>query len=59
MSQQTSPVNPWTDEKNARFLRLRMKSFWNTDYFEKIILPLLDLPNNGFILDVGCGNGGI
>ena len=59
MSQQTSTVNPWTDEKNARFLRLRMKSFWNIDYFEKIILPLLDLPNKGFILDVGCGNGGI
>ena len=54
-----SSVNPWTDDENARFLRLRMKTFWNIDYFEKIVLPLMDLPNNGQILDVGCGNGGI
>jgi ubiquinone/menaquinone biosynthesis C-methylase UbiE len=59
MSQQTSTVNPWSDDENACFLRLRTKSFWNMDYFEKIILPLLDLPNNGNVLDVGCGNGGI
>jgi 16S rRNA G1207 methylase RsmC len=59
MSQQTSTVNPWSDDEKARFLHLRMKSFWNMDYFEKVILPLLDLPNNGYVLDVGCGNGGI
>ncbi len=52
-------VNPWADDENAAFLRLRMKTFWNQDYFEKIVLPLLDLPNNGHVLDVGCGNGGI
>jgi ubiquinone/menaquinone biosynthesis C-methylase UbiE len=51
--------NPWTDDENARYLRLRMKTFWNTDYFEKIVLPLMDLPSNGQVLDVGCGNGGI
>lgn len=54
-----SPINPWSDDENARFLRLRMKTFWNVDYFEKIVLPLLDLPNKGHVLDVGCGNGGI
>ncbi len=54
-----SPINPWEDEANARFLRLRMKTFWNIDYFEKIVLPLLDLPEDGQVLDVGCGNGGI
>jgi ubiquinone/menaquinone biosynthesis C-methylase UbiE len=54
-----SPVNPWSDDEQARYLRLRMKTFWNMDYFEKIVLPSLDLPNNGQVLDVGCGNGGI
>lgn len=59
MSQQTPSVNPWTDDENARYLRLRMKTFWNTDYFQKVVLPLLDLPKDGQVLDVGCGNGGI
>ncbi len=53
------PVNPWADDENARFLRLRMKTFWNRDYFERIILPLLGLPQGGGVLDVGCGNGGL
>lgn len=53
------PVNPWADDENARFLRLRMKTFWNSDYFERIILPLLGLPQGGSVLDVGCGNGGL
>ena len=53
------PVNPWADDENARFLRLRMKTFWNRDYFKRIILPLLDLPQGGGVLDVGCGNGGL
>ena len=60
MTQQTSTtVNPWSDDDNSVFLRLRMKTFWNGDYFERIILPLLDLPQSGRVLDVGCGNGGI
>lgn len=61
MVAQTPPpsTNPWEDDETARFLRLRMKSFWNMDYFERIILPLLDFPPNGHVLDVGCGNGGI
>ncbi|MBN8654226.1 MAG: class I SAM-dependent methyltransferase [Anaerolineae bacterium] len=59
MTQQTPTVNPWSDDDNSVFLRLRMKTFWNFEYFERIILPLLNLPPNGRVLDVGCGNGGI
>ncbi len=59
MSQQTNSHNPWQDDETARFLRLRMKSFWNMDYFQRIVLPLLDFPPHGHILDVGCGNGGV
>jgi ubiquinone/menaquinone biosynthesis C-methylase UbiE len=60
MTQQpSSTVNPWTDDENARFLRLRMKTFWNLDYFERVILPLLSFPQGASVLDVGCGNGGL
>jgi ubiquinone/menaquinone biosynthesis C-methylase UbiE len=60
MTQQTyTTVNPWSDDDNSAFFRLRMKTFWNFDYFEKVILPLLNFPQNGKILDVGCGNGGL
>lgn len=49
----------WADEENARLLQLRVKTFYNTDYFDRIILPLLDFPQAGMVLDVGCGNGGL
>ncbi|QLQ08694.1 MAG: class I SAM-dependent methyltransferase [Anaerolineae bacterium] len=29
------------------------------DTSERVVLPLLDFPQNGRVLDVGCGNGGI
>jgi len=49
----------WADDDTARFLRLRIKTFYNSDYFERIVLPLLDLPSEGQVLDVGCGYGGL
>jgi hypothetical protein len=47
MSQQTPTHNPWTDDEAAAFLRLRMKSFWNLDYFERIISSVTN-PYPGF-----------
>jgi hypothetical protein len=45
----------WTDEDSAKVLRLRSKTFYNNDYFDRIILPLLDIPRAARVLDVGCG----
>jgi hypothetical protein len=33
----------WADEDTAQLLRLRLKNFYNTDYFERVILPLLGI----------------
>ena len=49
----------WDDENVAKALSVRGKTFYNADYFERIVMPLLDLPSSGRILDVGCGNGGL
>jgi len=49
----------WADEDTARFLRLRVKTFYNADYFERIVMPLLNLPPAGQVLDIGCGYGGL
>lgn len=62
MTTQTAPQpqnSIWADEDTARFLRLRVKTFYNADYFERIVMPLLDLPPAGQVLDVGCGYGGL
>ena len=43
----------------ANYLHLLIKIFYNPDYFERIVLPLLDLPMDAHVLDVGCGYGGL
>lgn len=49
----------WLQKDVAQMLRTRSELFWNQDYFEKIILPLLNVPENGLVVDVGCGFGGL
>lgn len=43
----------------AEMLENRMKGFWNTDYFEKIIIPQLNFKAGDKVLDVGAGNGAL
>jgi ubiquinone/menaquinone biosynthesis C-methylase UbiE len=58
--QSTAPENSeWADEKMRRRLARRVDGFWNQDYFEKIVLPLLDLQQGATLLDVGCGYGAL
>jgi len=49
----------WTNEDEAKLLRRRAFSFWNPDYLERIVLPLLVPPQGARALDVGCGYGGL
>ena len=37
-------MSRWDDERRAWILGLRMKTFYNPDYFDRIVLPLLDVP---------------
>jgi len=39
------------DENTASYLRLRIKTFYNADYFDRIVLPLLDIPAAAQLLD--------
>jgi methylase of polypeptide subunit release factors len=49
----------WADDIVTMTLRFRVKAFYSADYFERIVMPLLDLPASGRILDVGSGYGGL
>ena len=61
MGDQTDSKTPsiWVDERRARMLALRVKTFYNADYFERIVLPLMSIPEGANLLDVGCGYGGL
>jgi len=47
------------DGEEARALRRRAESMWNRDYFEGVVVPLLDVRPNGNALDVGTGLGSL
>ena len=61
MSNQTNSQQGsiWADERRARILGLRVKTFYNADYFERVVLPLMNIPEGANLLDVGCGYGGL
>jgi SAM-dependent methyltransferase len=41
------------------YLQDRIDAFWNFDTFERVIVPLLDVPVGGRALDAGCGYGAL
>jgi SAM-dependent methyltransferase len=49
----------WKSSAEAELLAGRAEGFWNLDYFERVLLPLLDLPSGARVLDVGAGNGAL
>jgi SAM-dependent methyltransferase len=49
----------WGSSAEAELLARRAEGFWNVDYFERIILPLLALPRGACVVDVGAGNGAL
>ena len=49
----------WSDENVIKNLQKRIKTFYNIDYFDGVVLPLLDIPLSGRVLDVGCGYDGL
>ena len=49
----------WEGRNEAKLVESRLAGFWNPDYLQHIILPLLNLRPNARVLDVGCGTGSL
>ena len=49
----------WESDALARILESRLAGFWNPDYLQQVILPLLNLKPGARILDAGSGNGSL
>lgn len=57
--QQQRSASIWTNDDEVKLLRRRALNFWNRDYLERIIMPILSLPKGAQVLDVGSGYGGL
>jgi SAM-dependent methyltransferase len=49
----------WESKNEAKLLESRLAGFWNPDYLQRIILPMLNLKPGARVLDVGCGSGSL
>lgn len=49
----------WETNAEAELLETRLTGFWNPDYLQQILLPLLDLQPGDRVLDVGTGAGSL
>jgi ubiquinone/menaquinone biosynthesis C-methylase UbiE len=60
MTDAVSHASRWDPEgEEARNLRRRAESLWNRDYVERILVPLLGIPEGGHVVDVGTGFGAL
>lgn len=57
MSENTNPL--WESNAESQLLEARLNGFWNPDYFNRILLPLLGVKAGDRVLDVGSGNGAL
>jgi len=54
-----SNTDIWKSEAEAALLAGRAEGFWNLDYMDRVLLPLLNLPRGARVIDVGAGNGAL
>jgi ubiquinone/menaquinone biosynthesis C-methylase UbiE len=60
MTESAAPASRWDpDGEEARNLLRRAESLWNRDYVDRVLVPLLDLPQGARGVDVGTGFGAL